>query len=337
MTHKQRYIETLSGRPTERLPLAPITMMFAGDLVGRSYRDYATDYRVLCEGQCAVAETFDTSLVSAISDPCVEAHDFGADVSFPEDAPPAVKEEEALLADKAELGGLRVRSPESGTRMANRLSAVRSLKSAVGDDLMVEGWIEGPCAESADLRGINRLMIDFYDDPSFVAELMDLVVEQGTRFATAQVHAGADVIGIGDAASSLIGPQLYDQFVAERTEKLITAIHGAGALVRLHICGNITPLYPALAGLHADQIDVDSMNRMQAAREAVGPSATLCGNLDPVRLVRDGSADAVARGLEVCLEESGRPYVVGAGCEIPRGTPKENLRAMSQFARRPPM
>ena len=65
--------------------------------------------------------------------------------------------------------------------MSNRLRAVEGLAAATGSDRLVEGWVEGPCAEAADLRGIIHLMLDFYDDPAFVRELVDFTVELGDR------------------------------------------------------------------------------------------------------------------------------------------------------------
>ena len=51
------------------------------------------------------------------------------------------------------------------------------LRNKTSDRRLVEGWIEGPCAEAADLRGINNIMLDFYDDPQFVHTLLEFVVE----------------------------------------------------------------------------------------------------------------------------------------------------------------
>ena len=62
----------------DSLPLMPITMMFAADQIGQPYGKYATDYRVLVEGQLRTAERFDFDYVSCISDPGREAADCGA-------------------------------------------------------------------------------------------------------------------------------------------------------------------------------------------------------------------------------------------------------------------
>ena len=97
--------------------------------------------------------------------------------------------------------------------MHNGIKAVALLKERVGSEKIVEGWVEGPLAEAADLRGINTVMMDFFDDPNFVRHLFALIVEMELRFAREQVKAGADIIGIGDAAASLVGPQIYEEFV----------------------------------------------------------------------------------------------------------------------------
>ena len=71
---------------------------------------------------------------------------------------------------------------------------IEELRRRAGDRKLVEGWIEGPCAEAADLRGINNLMLDFYDDPAFVVRLFDFVLALELDFAAAEVAAGAELI-----------------------------------------------------------------------------------------------------------------------------------------------
>src|SRR3954471_6788007 len=119
--------------------------------------------------------------------------------------------------------------PLGGGRMHDRVRAVALLRERAGGDLLVEGWVEGPCAEAADLRGINTLMLDFYDDPAFVRDLFAFVLEMELRFAREQVKAGADVIGVGDAAASLVGPQIYNELVWPFEKQLVEGIHSLGA------------------------------------------------------------------------------------------------------------
>ena len=161
MNSRERIFALIDGRPIDRVPLMPITMMFASDQVGARYLEYVTDYRVLAEAQLRTAERFGLDFVSCISDPARECADLGAKIRFFDDQPPAFVESDALLADKSVLAKLKIPDPLGGGRMHDRVKAAALLKEKVGAELIVEGWIEGPCTMAANLRGINTLMLDF--------------------------------------------------------------------------------------------------------------------------------------------------------------------------------
>jgi MtaA/CmuA family methyltransferase len=332
MTGRERVTSMLAGGEPDHLPLMPITMMFAADQIGARYIDYAREHRVLVAAQICTAARFELDYVSVISDPAREASDLDAEVEWFDDQPPAIIESRALLADKTRLARLQLPDPAVMPRMSDRLEAVRLLRERCGRELTVEGWVEGPCAMSADLRGVNTLMLDFFDDPAFVHDLFAFAVEMELSFARAQIAAGADLIGVGDAAASLVGPKLYSDFVHPYERKLVAGIQAAGARVRLHICGKTRRLYEGMAATGADLIDLDSMSSLGEARARMGPKQVLLGNLDPVRVMREGTPAAVETSLAECHRQAGSRYIVGAGCEIPRGTPDENLRVLARYA-----
>ena len=124
MTGRERILAHLDGRPVDRLPFMPITMMFACDRIGAQYRDYATDCEVLVKGQTATATEFDFDYVNTMSDPACESADCGAPVKYFPNQPPALDEAKALLADRAALGSLKVPEPCNSPRMGNRLRAL---------------------------------------------------------------------------------------------------------------------------------------------------------------------------------------------------------------------
>ncbi len=332
MNGYERILAMFEGREVDRLPLMPITMMFAADQIGVTYGQYASDYRTLVEAQLVTAERFGFDYVSCISDPAREAADCGASVQFFPDQPPTADEVHSLLADKSKLAGLRVPDPLGDGRMHDRVRAAALFRERVGGEKLIEGWIEGPCAEAADLRGINRLMTDFFDDPAFVRDLFEFCIDMGVQFAKAQVDAGVDLIGLGDAAASLVGPQLYEEFVLPYERRLIDSLHAMGTRVRLHICGNIGRILDGIGTLDCAMVDVDSMVPLSRCREAMGPGQVLAGNIDPVKVLRNGTPAAITAALRQCRDEAGPRYIVAAGCEVPRDTPEANLRALCAFA-----
>jgi MtaA/CmuA family methyltransferase len=333
MNSRERVLAFLAGQRVDRLPCMPLTMMFASDYIGRKYLDYATDFRVEVEGQIRVAEDFDFDYVTFCTDPACEAADAGASVIYFPDQPPALDEAKGLVRDKRRLATLRVPNPLSPGRMNNGIKAVALFKERVGNTKLIEAWVEGPCAEAADLRGINQLMLDFYDDQAFVGDLFEFVVEMELAFARAEIAAGADLIAIGDAAASLIGPQLYDSVVWPYERKMVDAIHAMGAPVRLHICGDARAILEGVGLLGCEIVDLDYLTPVAQAREKWGPRQALMGNLDPVRILRDGTPDDILRELAECHRQAGDRFIVGAGCEVPRDTPRKNLRVLSAYAR----
>jgi MtaA/CmuA family methyltransferase len=333
MNGRERILAMIEGRPTDCLPVMPITMTFASKLIGVHYREYCTNYKVHAEGQVRVAAEFDIDYVSSISDPAIESTDCGSPTVWYDDDPPANNEAEALLIDKAKLNSLAIPEIKAGTRMMNRVQCVAELKRRIGHEKAVEGWIEGPAAEGADLRGINNLMLDFYDDPDFVVKLFEFVLEMELKFAAAQVAAGADIISIGDAAASLVGPAIYDEFVWPYEKKMIDGVHALGAKARLHICGNTRRILAGMGTLGCDIVDLDYLSPMEEGRRAMGKSQVLLGNIDPVRVLRNGTAEQVHDAIEECHLHAGARYIAGAGCEVVRDTPHDNLRALIEYAK----
>jgi uroporphyrinogen-III decarboxylase len=161
---------------------------------------------------------------------------------------------------------------------------------------------------------------------------MDWTTELETRFALAQVDAGADMIGIGDAAASLVAPDYYATEVDPREKRIVDAIHRAGARVRLHICGDVHGKFRTMADTNADLIDIDFPQTLAEVRAHVGPDVCLAGNVHPVEILYRGTPDAVRQALQQCRDEAGERYILAAGCEIPPGTSDPNLRAMFDVA-----
>jgi MtaA/CmuA family methyltransferase len=153
------------------------------------------------------------------------------------------------------------------------------------------------------------------------------------RFARAQLEAGADVIGIGDPAASLVGPKLYQDFVWPYEKMMVDGLHALGARARLHICGNTRRILKGMGRLGCDFVDVDSLAPLLEAREKMGPRQVVLGNLDPVRDLRNGTPQSVFAALAECHRQAGPRYIVGVGCEVPRDTPAANVHAMVRYAR----
>jgi MtaA/CmuA family methyltransferase len=325
MTPKERLYATLNGQPIDRTPVTPIFMAWAAHYIGRSYRDYYLDGDVLAASQLAVTRTFNVDQISAISDPWREASAYGMTFTYPEEG--VGKPDSLLIQGMDDVRKLPRLDPTQAERMVQRIESVRTMARTVGETHSVLGWVEGPLAEYADLRGVENAMLDLVTQPEMFIEATQVIIDNAIDFARAQVEAGADMIGIGDAAASLVGPDLYETYALPAEKRLIAAIHKAGGLAKLHICGNTGKIVHLMAQTGADVIDLDWMVPLAEARQQVGEEVTLCGNFDPAGVLLQGTPQAVAEAARACIEAGGERFILMPGCEVPPGTSEENLRA----------
>ena len=329
MNSLQRYLATVSGQPSDILPRVPILMQFAAEHIGSNYGAFAADWRVLVEANLRCRDDFGFDQVSAISDPYREAQGFGAEIQYIEDHAPCLVR--PPLADIHDLSPLRTDpDPYTSERMYDRLLAVREFQSRVGGECSILGWVEGPAAEAADLRGVQDFLMDLMDDENACVALMERCTRTAIRFAQAQLDEGADTIGIGDAIASQLPPDLYRNLIWPLERQLVAAIHAKNGLAKLHICGNITHLLPHIGELDVDILDIDHMVDPAYARHCVGSDVAIAGRVDPVADILKGTPANIRREVAQSYAAIGNPHLVMAGCEIPSRTPAANLAALCE-------
>lgn len=326
MNQKERLLGRLAGKPTDRIPNLNIIMQLGAKERGVPYAEYCRDFRLLCEGNIICAEKYHLDCVTVMSDPMRETSAFGADIVFPENGVPYSRK--PLLQEAEDLLKLKVTDPSASERMSQSVKAIEMYKRELGDEVPVIGWVEGCMAEAADLRGVNELLMDLVLDEQFVTDLMDICLEQGIRYAKAQIEAGADFIGVGDAIASVAGPVYYRRFALPYERKLLSAIRGMGARTKLHICGNTAPFMEDLPAGCCDILDVDWMVPLDRMAALYGETCTLSGNYDPVAVLLQGTHETVAQAVKMCAGIGGPKYVSAAGCEVPGQTPEANLLAV---------
>jgi len=325
MTPKERIYATLKGDSHDRPAVTPIFMAWSANFVGHTYRDYYLDGDVLVKAQLAVTRAFNIDQISAISDPWREASAYGMEFDYPPDG--VGKPKDVLIKTAKDVSLVTPFDIAGAERPKQRIESVQKMAAEVGQTHSVLGWVEGPIAEYGDLRGIESTMMDLIDKPEMFVEAGEAIVENAISFAVAQIEAGADMIGVGDAAASLVTPNMYAELVLPLEKKLIDAIHEAGGTVKLHICGNISNTVEFMPQSGADIIDVDSMVSLARARELVGPEVTLCGNFNPAGALFEGTPQEVAEEARECLKTVTDRFILMPGCEVPPATPEENIRA----------
>ena len=229
MNAMERMMNRIEGRPVDRPPNMNIVMLFAARETGHEYGQVVRDGRLLAEGMLRCYEKYGLDCLWTISDSVREPGDVGAEVVVPLKGVPYCPV--PFIREADDLKKLKLVEPWDGPAMSDRIESVRWLKARAGGEAAVVGWIEGAFAAACNFMDVEPFLMFLMEEPEAARELLDYCYELELKFALAQVAEGAQIIGIGDAAASLIGPRLYEAFAFDYERRMTEAIHKAGAKV----------------------------------------------------------------------------------------------------------
>ncbi len=331
MNKKQKFSALLSGTlPGNEVLFYPILMHFAARYCGRTYGELASDYRVLTACNIRCMEVFDMDMVSLISDPYRETSAFGAPVEIISEGVPICRK--SIVHTPEDVRNLVIPDVHKAERTIDRINGALQYQRILKGSIPVMGWVEGPLAEACDLAGVSHMLEMLMTDEAFCNRLMDKCLTFAKIFARAQVEAGCDLIGIGDAICSQIDGFTYQTFVKPLHKELVDYIHSLGSKVKLHICGNTTHLLADMADLEVDIFDPDLVDQ-EVCYSALGPAVVRSGNISPVYLETASTSEVYETCRKALAEEQGRKFILSAGCEITVKTPPDNVKAMSDSRR----
>lgn len=301
-------------------------MQFAAEYIGSNYGAFASDYKVLAEANMKCLNDFDIDMLGLISDPYRETSAFGAKIKFvPNGVPRCLN---LIVNSIDDVKNIKTPNIYQSERTFDRIKAGEVLAKKTQGNIPIIGWVEGPLAEACDLTGIENMMMRLMVDPDFTNRLMDKCMVTAKDFAKAQVNAGCEIIGIGDAVCSQIDVETYTTFVRERHRELIAYIHDLGGKIKLHICGDINHLLPSFTDFKLDILDLDWQVDIHHARSVLGNDVIFSGNINPV-IIQNKTKDEVYQLCKKLVEShKDQRFILSAGCEITSLTSPENLLAM---------
>jgi uroporphyrinogen decarboxylase len=210
---------------------------------------------------------------------------------------------------------------------------------AYGDRYWIVGVTVCTVFETAwALRGYERLMMDFVEDPDRAEHILDIPYRYHLAAATALVMSGVDMIWIGDDVGAqnamLISPRLWGRFLKPRMATFITEIkrRKPGLKVAYHSDGNIYPIIPDLI-----EVGVDVLNPVQPAsmdpvrlKSEFGDRLCFWGSIDEQNTLPFGAPEKVrAEVLERIRTLGSRGgLILGPTHHVQLDTPMENFWAM---------
>lgn len=261
------------------------------------------------------------------TDLIVEAEALGAEIDFREDMPEPMW---SIVAEPLFASPEEIRVPHGDFTQQGRipliLDALRELKTRVGQAAVVGAWIPGPFTLAVQLVDYNVLLPAVKQSPRDVEHALDAFTDILIPVAHAYQKAGADFITIHEMGGSpgVLGPRAFAELILPRLQKITGAI---SAPKILSVCGNTNHAMELLRDAGAEAVNVDQTNNVAGAREILGKDALLFGNLDPVRVIAQGSPETIR--LEIERATRAGADAIMPGCDLFFQTPEENFRALA--------
>ena len=334
MNSVERVGRTIAGKPVDRVPVIPLMIHHAIKLAGLRIDQCAQDPRLLVAAHVRAWETYGYDGFHVTCDNWILPSALGCPIQFFPDQPPTAVSH--VLARSKDLSLLT--RPRTGTegRMGFKVEATRLAAAAVGDRCFLKTCFDqGPFSLATAVRGIETLMLDCIDDPQFVLDLLEICTETVILFARACGQAGCHALTFGDSTAGLLSRRLYEQFAFPYEKRVMEGLADLGIPVFLHVCGDTSHIVDLMAATGAAGLEVDYQHDIAYYRQKTKDRVCLQGNVEPAGVMCLGTPAQVRNACRTAIEQAGPPgrLILSGGCEIPRDTPAENLRAMVEAAR----
>jgi uroporphyrinogen decarboxylase len=330
----ERVRRAIAGEMPDRVPVIPLMIHHTMKLAGVRYDRYAQDPGLMVSTLLAAWQTYGHDGFHVSSDNWILPAALGCPIQFFPDQPPTAARR--ILADSKDLG--RLTRPETGCegRMGFKVEATRLARRAVGERAYLKTCFDqGPFSLATAVRGIERLMLDLYDDPQFVFDLLEICTDAVIKFALACGRAGCHALTFGDSTAGLLSPGLFQRFAWPFERRVIEALAHEDLTVFLHICGDTAHIFDMMLTTGADGLEVDYQHDIAWYQERSRGRLCLQGNIEPSGVLLQGSAEQVRDACRLAIDQGkpGARFILSSGCEVPRDTPPENIRALVAAAR----
>lgn len=187
------------------------------------------------------------------------------------------------------------------------------------DRLRLCGFSMGLFERSWFLRGFENIMMDMVDQPAFVEELLDGILDTHLRVMELIVerlpidayYGGDDV---SDQRGIMMGIKRWRRFFKPRLAKMIDHCHSLGYPYILHACGNVMPLIDEFIEIGLDGLESlqSEANDVFEIKQKASGKLLLIGGMGVQSTLFHGSPDDVRDKTERLLTRlgAGGGYVI---------------------------
>lgn len=193
------------------------------------------------------------------------------------------------------------------------------------------------------LRGLQTLLMDFYDHPGFVHELLNAIADYNIAQIREALKYEIDAVYFGDdwgqQRGLQMGPVLWKKFIYPVLKRMYATVREAGKYVFIHSCGDVDELFDDLI-----EIGVNCFNPFQpevmdiyALAQRYRGRLTFHGGLSTQWLLPYGTREEVeAKTRELLAMGRNGGYIFAPAHDVEGDVPLDNMLAFIQVVQNQP-
>ena len=194
------------------------------------------------------------------------------------------------------------------------------------------------------LRGRERILYDYTDNPRMVDAIVEKLADFVERLTLLNLDAGVDVLcfydDLGTQTSMAISPAVFRRFYKPHYRRIWGAIKSRSrdAFIFLHACGNVREIIPDLVECGLDilnPLQPEAMDAARIAREFAG-DLVFWGSMSVQNTLPRGSAIEIEREVRKRVDDIGSrgALILSPANTMGRDVPPQNIAAFIDACRR---
>lgn len=224
---------------------------------------------------------------------------------------------ERLIKDRSDIDLIAEYAPAPKCNV----DGVNAKAKEFGERGIVRGFVSffdvygqsGCWQEAAVLYGIVNMIESIYEDPEWVNKFLQILFQRKKIFIESTRGAKFDILehGGGDASSTIISPQIFDDYVAPYDSELINIAHQLGQRIVYHTCGGMMPILENIAAMKPDAMETFTPSSLGGdidlleAKKRIGNKVCMIGGFDQHHYFSDCTPAKTREAVRKVFEEAG--------------------------------
>ena len=343
MTHPDRFVKACFALPVDRIP---VWLMRQAGRYMPEYRKLREKYPflTLCktpdlatEVTLQPVERFGMDAAILFSDILLMLEAMGVEIAFDDNVGPRLGRSADM---ETQVESLSIPDPEE--EMGFVMDTIRQVKGSLRQGCSLIGFAGAPFTLAAYLieggtsRDFHASKCFMYQRPAAFHRLMEKLVSALEAFLKAQVRAGVDAVQLFDTWAIMLSPDDYRKYVLNHMQRLVTGLRDENVPI-IHFSLGTSTLLEAMEQIGTHVLSLDWKIDIGEARERLGPTRAVQGNLDPFALFQPPK-ELETTVLKMLDKGSRWPgYIFNLGHGVHRKTPMENVKRLVEIVHNYPI